>query len=206
MLRTLATTAGRSPLKTVTAITSCKAGQRGLDLPAKQQGLFALCLADGYSGRADKNRDNRLEPTELYDYLLAAMAAAAKELGQGAGPRADPARCLGAAIERRGESGDPQTGGLPAAGSHRRESGARGLFGGPGARGQGVGTEIAGRAGAVESNPSTARRPTTRSSRSTRPTPSRSCRRWPWGGSISSSRVTKRAWICWRMRWGGFPP
>jgi len=82
MLRTLATTAGRSPLKTVTAITSCKAGQRGLDLPARQQGLFAFCLADGYSGRADKNRDNRLEPTELYDYLLAVMAAASKELGK----------------------------------------------------------------------------------------------------------------------------
>ena len=86
MLRTLATTAGRSPLKTLTAITSCKTGQRGLDLPAKQQGLFAFCLADGYSGRADKNRDNHLEPTELYDYLLSGMAAAAKELGKEQAP------------------------------------------------------------------------------------------------------------------------
>lgn len=80
MLRTLAASPGRSPLKTGTAITSCKVGQRGLDLPAKEHGLFAWCLADGFSGRADKNRDNRLEPTELYDYLLSGMAAAAGEL------------------------------------------------------------------------------------------------------------------------------
>jgi hypothetical protein len=42
--------------------------------------LFAWFLAQGYAGAADKNRDNRLEPTELFGYLQAEMAAATKRL------------------------------------------------------------------------------------------------------------------------------
>jgi 4-amino-4-deoxy-L-arabinose transferase-like glycosyltransferase len=64
----------------VTAIASCKAGQRGADWPEKQHGLFAWLLAQGYAGAADKNRDGRLEPTELFGYLQGAMAAAAGQL------------------------------------------------------------------------------------------------------------------------------
>ncbi len=75
MLRTL-----RTPLRTVTAIASCQAGQRGADWPEKHHGLFAWLLARGYAGAADKNRDNRVEPAELFGYLQAEMAAVAERL------------------------------------------------------------------------------------------------------------------------------
>jgi len=81
MLRTLKAPPGRAPLRTITAIASCQAGQQGLDWPEKQHGLFAWLLAQGYSGDADKNRDTRLEPTELFAYLQTAMAASSKHLG-----------------------------------------------------------------------------------------------------------------------------
>jgi hypothetical protein len=35
--------------------------------------LFAYSLAQGFSGRADKNRDNHLEPAELYAFLAESM-------------------------------------------------------------------------------------------------------------------------------------
>ena len=69
MLRSLKTPPGRSPLRTITAIASCSSGQRGVDWPEKRHGLFAWLLAQGYAGAADKNGDNRLEPTELFTYL-----------------------------------------------------------------------------------------------------------------------------------------
>jgi serine/threonine-protein kinase len=81
MLGTLKPPAGgRAALRTVTAVASCKAGQRGQPWPEKEHGLFAWCLAQGYTGRADANRDGRLEPTELFGYLQGAMAAAGGEL------------------------------------------------------------------------------------------------------------------------------
>jgi uncharacterized caspase-like protein len=73
MLRSLKTPPGRSPLRTITAIASCGSGQRGEDSPEKHHGLFAWLLAQGYSGAADKNSDNRLEPTELFGYLQEAF-------------------------------------------------------------------------------------------------------------------------------------
>jgi serine/threonine-protein kinase len=80
MLRTLKAPPGQSPLRTVAAIASCQAGQRGADWPEKQHGLFAWLLARGYAGAADKNGDNRVEATELFGYLQAEMAAAARHL------------------------------------------------------------------------------------------------------------------------------
>ena len=80
MMAALKRPPGRSPLRTVTALASCKAGQRGHAWPAKKHGLFAWCLADGYSGRADANRDGRVEPAALYEFLQKAMAAAGSEL------------------------------------------------------------------------------------------------------------------------------
>jgi hypothetical protein len=62
------------PNKSFHIIASCQAGQRGLPLSDKPQGQFAAMLADGFSGRADKNRDNRLEVTELYEHLQAKLA------------------------------------------------------------------------------------------------------------------------------------
>ena len=80
MLRTLKVQSSRALLRTVTAVAGCKAGQRGLAWSEKGHGLFAWCLAEGYSGRADTNRDNRLEPTELFGYLQQAMAKGGSEL------------------------------------------------------------------------------------------------------------------------------
>ncbi len=80
MLRGLPAPPGRSALRTVTAIASCKAGQHGADWPEKQHGLFGWLLAQGYTGAADANRDGRIEPTELFDYLQGAMAAAGRQL------------------------------------------------------------------------------------------------------------------------------
>ena len=71
---------GRSPFQTVTAVVSCMAGQRGQSWPAKNHGLFAWCLAEAYRGNADANRDGRVEPTELYEFLKKTMAAASSEL------------------------------------------------------------------------------------------------------------------------------
>jgi len=80
MLRLLKAPPGRSPLHTVTAIASCKAGQRGADWPEKQHGMFGWFLAQAYAGAADKNRDNRLESTELFSYLQDAMTTVAAQL------------------------------------------------------------------------------------------------------------------------------
>ena len=52
-------------------------GAAGLDLPDKEHGLFAWCLAEGYGGAADANRDTLVEPTELFAYLQKEMPAAA---------------------------------------------------------------------------------------------------------------------------------
>jgi len=77
MLASLADTPGRSPLKTLTAIVSSRRGQRGLLLADQSHGLFASCLAQGFSGRADTDRDTRIDPTELFGFLQTAMATAA---------------------------------------------------------------------------------------------------------------------------------
>ena len=80
MLHSLKAAPGRGPLRTVTAIASCKAGQRGVDWPQQQHGLFAWLVAQGYAGAADKNLDHRVEPTELFGYLQDAMTAAGGQL------------------------------------------------------------------------------------------------------------------------------
>ena len=75
MLRTLAAPAGRAALRTITAIAAEKTGQRGLDWPDKGHGLFPHFAAEGFAGAADKNRDLRVDPTELFEYLQNQMAA-----------------------------------------------------------------------------------------------------------------------------------
>lgn len=67
---------GQAPLRTVTGLASCSEGQRGQVLPERKQGLFAWSLSEGYSGRADKNRDGRVEPTELVGFLAESMKSA----------------------------------------------------------------------------------------------------------------------------------
>jgi tetratricopeptide (TPR) repeat protein len=63
-----------SPLRTLTAIASCQEGERGADLIERRQGRFADGLAQAYAGAADKNGDNRIEPVELFEYLLTSLA------------------------------------------------------------------------------------------------------------------------------------
>ena len=76
MIRTLKPQPNRALLRKVTAVASCRKGQRGLNLPGKEHGLFAWCLAEGYGGAADANRDTLVEPTELFAYLQKEMPAA----------------------------------------------------------------------------------------------------------------------------------
>lgn len=82
MIRSLKPPPGQAALRTVTAISSCMSGQRGHDLPDKQHGVFAQAVGDGYSGLADKNRDNRIEITELFTHLTESMRTAASTTKQ----------------------------------------------------------------------------------------------------------------------------
>ena len=77
MIRALKRKPNRALLLKVTALASCQKGQHGLDLPEKGHGLFAWCLAEGYGGTADANRDTLVEPTELFAYLQKGMPDAA---------------------------------------------------------------------------------------------------------------------------------
>lgn len=74
MIESLKRRPNRALLLTVTAVASCQKGQHGLDLAAKQHGLFAECLVEGYGGAADANHNTRVEPTELFAYLQNSMA------------------------------------------------------------------------------------------------------------------------------------
>ncbi len=80
MLGSLKSSPGRSPFHTVTAVVSCMAGQRGHAWPAKNHGLFAWCLAEAYRGNAEADRDGRVEPAALYEFLKKTMAAASSGL------------------------------------------------------------------------------------------------------------------------------
>jgi serine/threonine-protein kinase len=75
MIAALKRQPNRALLRTVTAIASCRQGERGIDLADRQHGLFAACLTEGYDGEADANRDTHIEPTELFAYLQKEMAA-----------------------------------------------------------------------------------------------------------------------------------
>jgi len=77
MLGALEAPPGRAALRTVTAVAGGKEGQRGALAPGGNEGLFAAFAARAYSGSADKNRDLRIEPTELFDFLQDRMAASA---------------------------------------------------------------------------------------------------------------------------------
>jgi len=75
MFESLKAPPGQAALRTVTGIASCSKGQRGYALPARQHGLFAYALAEGFSGKADANRDNRLEVGELLAFVNESMAS-----------------------------------------------------------------------------------------------------------------------------------
>jgi len=58
---------GMAPFRTVTAIAACAAGQ-GSILDANGT-VFNAALVEAYQGKADENRDGRIEVGELYAYL-----------------------------------------------------------------------------------------------------------------------------------------
>jgi hypothetical protein len=64
-------------LKTTTVIAGSRVGERPQESADGDHGRFAWTLADAFSGRGDKNRDNRLEITELYEYVEEKMTALA---------------------------------------------------------------------------------------------------------------------------------
>lgn len=70
---------GKKPvlLKTFTTIAGSRRGQRDRGMTGGEHGRFAWFVAQGFSGLADKNRDNRLEVTELFEYLEQQLAAVA---------------------------------------------------------------------------------------------------------------------------------
>ncbi|MDZ7618914.1 MAG: caspase family protein [Patescibacteria group bacterium] len=80
MIGTLKAPPGRAPLRTVTVVAGTSAGERGQTLADGTRGLYAALLAESYAGEADKNRDTRIEPTELFTYLSEAMPREAAKL------------------------------------------------------------------------------------------------------------------------------
>ncbi len=82
MLDSLKMPGQRSPVRKLTAIASSSPGERGYTWPAKKQGVFAYCLAQGYAGSADANRDLRIEPSELFAHLKRTMASASTEIAR----------------------------------------------------------------------------------------------------------------------------
>ncbi|MGQ9769025.1 MAG: protein kinase domain-containing protein [Thermogutta sp.] len=58
---------GMAPFRTVTAIAASAEGQGSL--PAKEGTVFTDILSQAYQGKADDNRDGRVEVGELYAYL-----------------------------------------------------------------------------------------------------------------------------------------
>lgn len=57
------------------AITASGPSDRSLLLDEHQHGAFAWYVSKGFAGDGDKNKDVRLEPTELFDYLSTAMTS-----------------------------------------------------------------------------------------------------------------------------------
>lgn len=81
MIQAIKAPPGMAALRTLTAVASCSSGERGYAWPDKEHGLFAVFLVQGYNGEADKNRDKRIEPTELFSYLAQAMKSVAAQVG-----------------------------------------------------------------------------------------------------------------------------
>src|SRR5262249_4974034 len=63
----------KTPLKTTSIIASCSPGERGLAIAGQNRSLFAQCVADGFSGRADANLDLRVTAPELFAHLQQCM-------------------------------------------------------------------------------------------------------------------------------------
>ena len=69
--------AGQAALRTVTGLASCSAGERNPSAAGTGRVRFAQALAEAYAGKADKNRDKRIEPAELFAFVADRLAAGA---------------------------------------------------------------------------------------------------------------------------------
>ena len=87
MLYTLKSSPQHPPLRTVTAMASCRAGQRGLVDPKRGHGVFAWSLAEGFSGKADQKAAGRVDPAELFEFLCESMNAVSAPLGAEQAPQ-----------------------------------------------------------------------------------------------------------------------
>ncbi len=92
MLMSLKSPGALSPLRTFPAIVSSRKGERAQDLADKEHGRFGWFIAEGLTGQADKNRDNRLEPTELFEFLAARLPGKGGQTPELILPDATPAR------------------------------------------------------------------------------------------------------------------
>ncbi len=82
MFQSLQGPPGQAALRTVTGIASGAPGERGATSAANGPGVFAAAVAEGYSGKADKNRDNQIEPSELFAWLVERIPSAGVAGGQ----------------------------------------------------------------------------------------------------------------------------
>jgi hypothetical protein len=81
MIATIVGTKSAPGLKTVTALASCSQGERGGILMARQHGALAWFLAEGFGGKADRERDVHVGSGEIFEYLKSSFAGASAELG-----------------------------------------------------------------------------------------------------------------------------
>lgn len=66
--------AGRGSTGNLTIVASCAPGQRGHRVGSQGPGVFAETLQQAFSGKADQNRDNRLNSAELFEFAEANMS------------------------------------------------------------------------------------------------------------------------------------
>lgn len=67
-----------TPLKSTVMLLPCGEGERSLVWPEKQRGLFAWTVGRGFDGGADADRDLKITPRELFDYVQREMQAATR--------------------------------------------------------------------------------------------------------------------------------
>lgn len=72
----------KTPIVGTDIIGASSAGQRGLELPAQNQGAFAKLVATGLAGGADTDRDLSITSDELYAYLTREFAGLSLPGGQ----------------------------------------------------------------------------------------------------------------------------
>lgn len=65
-----------NPPKTTTVIGNCDEGETGHLIENEKYSLFAHELIQGFGGPADANRDLKITPTELFDYLKSTIGKA----------------------------------------------------------------------------------------------------------------------------------